>query len=509
MPNYAQRYRDLVQAADPGASVSARGRKYIVHRLTNGDRRAISSVARVHYGPAFDQEIDTDLVATTGDYDFESVANDFEVRLARNFGALWSAEFYNRVSDYTLRVKPFGMVWNADNRNEVEAAPVDENVDATVTAENAQYTNAYGAGIDHFWVVLPDRLGKRIVVNARSDLGNVPGSIRNGQNPRLDARYNIDLDDTTVVRVDDVDWDRSADLVTTLPIEVYRAGTLEHLFTLTPARYIGQPPTPADPDDPADPLLPEYDILATTVLSQNGPGDYRITIQVPLDDVDNLIYPLVIDPSISDQISADGDDSWFDHNSDTLNTGGTSLEVGRTGNGPNRRASPLYRFQLPDIVSGSTVSACTATVESWDTSGDGQTVNSNLQFEDSDDPAMPTDGADFLTRSFAASTDWSPMGDFGGPAVAKTTPDMSASLQPIINRAGWAANNHVLLYHQGLSTGDSYIRHRIVANEETSAGYDPALIDVTYTAPAAGSDIGKLVGNGLVANGLALPRLVG
>lgn len=136
----------------------------------------------------------------------------------------------------------------------------------------------------------------------------------------------------------------------------------------------------------------------------------------------------------------------------------------------------FFRFTGLTIPAGSTITACTINFLAAATLS-ATTCNVKIQAIAADSATAPVDAADGNGRSLTtANVTWSP-----GSQTADTeysTPDLSAVLQEVVNRGGWASGNNVVFYLQDNSSSSGAYRQ--------ADGYTvvPAGLSVTYTAPS-------------------------
>ena len=146
-------------------------------------------------------------------------------------------------------------------------------------------------------------------------------------------------------------------------------------------------------------------------------------------------------------------------------------------------ARSFLRFTNLTIPTGSTVTAATITVRSAFADG---TLAARLKMQDADNPAAPTTAAQVTaaTLTTAQSAIWTSTAAAWGYDLSHTSPDFSAALQAVINRAGWVSGNAVTVFGVDAgSTGAGYFEPQTVTAV-------PARLDVTYTPPSSGGTAG-------------------
>ncbi|WP_245517054.1 MULTISPECIES: RTX toxin [unclassified Mesorhizobium] len=187
-----------------------------------------------------------------------------------------------------------------------------------------------------------------------------------------------------------------------------------------------------------------------------------------------------IDPIFETRVAAAGDDI-EEKGSGTISGNINDLELGYDG---TTRQTVGIRFTNIDIPKGAIITSAYIQFQA----NEVKTGAASLLIQgDNTDDASPFTTASFNVSSLprtTASTAWTPdpwttVGDHG---LAERTPDLSAIVQEIINRSGWAALNDMafLITGTGTRTADSY-------------EYNPAsapLLHIEYLLPGpAGSPV--------------------
>ncbi len=162
------------------------------------------------------------------------------------------------------------------------------------------------------------------------------------------------------------------------------------------------------------------------------------------------------------------------------------------------------RFQTINIPSGSTIDSATLTFVMKDKIG---TPSVRIYGNDVDDAA--TWGATNKVRNITKTAAFTAL----DVTLHDSTNDVKTIVQEIVDRGGWAANNDIAfgLFDQ-VGTGNNNIRG--VAYEYTPANTyygsvaNPAKLDITYTAGAAGGAgpifHGRAFGKGRIFGGSVL-----
>jgi hypothetical protein len=176
------------------------------------------------------------------------------------------------------------------------------------------------------------------------------------------------------------------------------------------------------------------------------------------------------------------DDAYWDGT--TLYNGGTSFVAGYQS---GVAYGMVLIWDATGIPQGVTINS--AAMEYTKTTGSG-TPDIRIHFEDADNPSFPASRADAVGRSVTAS-----YGNITSlPSNARhSTPDLSASLQTVVDRGGFAEDAIQLFWLDNKGTGTGWIQGRLI--EQTGTTNDPYL-SVDYSEAAAGGGHLLLLGVG-------------
>ncbi|TIW60419.1 MAG: RTX toxin [Mesorhizobium sp.] len=186
-----------------------------------------------------------------------------------------------------------------------------------------------------------------------------------------------------------------------------------------------------------------------------------------------------IDPIFETRVAAAGDDV-EEKGSGSMSSNVDDLELGYAG---TTRQTVGLRFTSIDIPKGAIITSAYIQFQANEVKTDATSLL--IKGEDTDDSSAFT-SANFNVSSRAttdASAAWTPdpwtiVGEHG---AAERSPDLSAIVQEIVNRSGWAALNDMafLISGTGTRTVDSY-------------EYNPAsapLLHIEYILPGSGSPV--------------------
>lgn len=194
--------------------------------------------------------------------------------------------------------------------------------------------------------------------------------------------------------------------------------------------------------------------------------------------VDEAIYPVAIDPDITEDIVANADDGH------QIDTGFYALFVsaiycGSTGGAAADKRHPGFRFQSVALDQGVTIDLANLKVNVT-----GKITNyggATIYGDDVDDSAAWTNGTrpSTRTKTTASATLTRPA------STGIKTVNVTSIVQEIVNRGGWTTGNDISLF--GLSYETTY---RITKIEDfNSAGTDEAQLEIDFTAGGGGGTV--------------------
>jgi len=166
----------------------------------------------------------------------------------------------------------------------------------------------------------------------------------------------------------------------------------------------------------------------------------------------------------------------------TISTAGTNLIFGKSAAG---NAYDLgVRFQAVPVPNGATITR--AFISFISTNNDsGGAVNARVYGEDADSAAVFSTYADFQGRTrTTAYASWNliPIWHVG---ETYPTPDLTDIIQEIVDRAGWASGNDLVLFVEDYSSSNSAIRR---AASYDNAGYTEPVLTLVYEEGTLGQE---------------------
>lgn len=141
----------------------------------------------------------------------------------------------------------------------------------------------------------------------------------------------------------------------------------------------------------------------------------------------------------------------------------------------------FFRFTNVMIPPGATVTSAVLTLVASAGGGGGVATNMRMKVRANaaDNATAPTDSTTFLAKTrTTAKGDWDPTSRAAGASNAST--NLSAVIQEVINRGGWAMGNAILLLvDDDTAIGDGYVD---VAGLDDPTYTEPRLV-ITFTQP--------------------------
>lgn len=176
-------------------------------------------------------------------------------------------------------------------------------------------------------------------------------------------------------------------------------------------------------------------------------------------------------------VATDDGDVW----GTTFNNAGDSLSVGSS-----LKYATFARFLNVTIPQGATIlSAYLSFVSKTNTSG---TVDTKIYLNDADSASALSDLADYQALALTASVDWT-ISDAWNMYTWYSSPDISALVQAVVDRPGFASGNAILAV---VKTSDDYTENyiRYIYSREATVGWAPKLT-ITYSTASGDAEAGE------------------
>jgi len=310
MTNLAAEARAKAQAKYPGATVHGRGRNWIRHQHpTNPDRFIFDThLGPIHYGAGEDQEIDTAWQTSSGNWDYEVIANNFHCFVRDSVPV--SYRYYDVATGHYVELTWSAVQWVNDG-GDSENVTQFQQVTPTIDDDLITWPNI-AAG----WHVAVNaqtaRLQKRVTIDSLSDLG---APTIGGTNIRL--RFSLTFQKSSGLEVwsGGEKWGEKNNtwLETVDNLEFRDTASQNAIF------WFKKPWAKDNGDDDEGPIVTQR-VRRTGV-------NYYAEIDVPWTWLQAATYPITIDPTIDDQVGASADDV-YRYSSTGFDASATAARIG-------------------------------------------------------------------------------------------------------------------------------------------------------------------------------------
>lgn len=177
-------------------------------------------------------------------------------------------------------------------------------------------------------------------------------------------------------------------------------------------------------------------------------------------------------------INTGGNDGYGNDNGSTFSNSSTTMNIGNDG------GNVLNFFRFPVVVIPNNSKIVSAYLTLVNTSkAENQNIYTEVYANDADNAVAPTtySGLTGKTKTTAYTT-WTFKATGVAGALLKS-PNIASVIQEVVERAGWASGNALMLLVQGLATGlNDYTA--VACYEHTR--WDPALLEIDYQGPTGG-----------------------
>lgn len=151
----------------------------------------------------------------------------------------------------------------------------------------------------------------------------------------------------------------------------------------------------------------------------------------------------------------------------------------------------FIRFPNVLLTNAQTVTSAALTLNAAGKPGAG-TVRIKIQAEAADNPAAPTSSGDGNGRTHTtAGTDWDIT--TWTTSVDYTSPDLTAVVQEVVDRAGWALGNALILYLVEDGSDSGAVNNAATQDASTSLC---GRLEITVAVPSAGGN--RMGGTGAI-----------
>jgi hypothetical protein len=485
MARPAKDARDRAQASWPGAVVVSRTRTGIKHRHPVDPRRFMLDVGigPMHFGPSEDQEIDTVWQPGIAPWAFQMVQAGYNAFALSNFSSGQIVKYVHPGSGESIAFQPQQLQYTND-LDQIQAIANPQSVSAVVQDEDVLFwQGAFGPGFDIRWQAQTARLDKRLVVDQASRWPTPTSTIISGGNPVARLQFIFAPSNNLDIFVNDVLWTRQPNSIrdTQAYVEFRLQGTGEVLWSFNLPRSNAAPVEDQDPDE----------LLGTFRLRRTGPNLF-VEHRIPIAWLQAAAYPIEIDTTIDQQVT-DTNNDWEEQA-----TGGVSNSTNLLMD----QTEEWYAARFTNITIPTGATADVAYLSVVPTGAGFDEPLHDFDFQAADDPVgFVNQTNDISARSRTGNAVLWDVADLGADgATFFNTPSLVVPLQAVLNRAGWASGNAlVITCHQ--PTTDAARDLAITDYSGTSS--EAAKLHIEYT-PAGGqtiavaqvteADVGQAVG---------------
>lgn len=474
--NRAQQLRNQY----PGAAVTSRHRHSIQLQTAPNKFLVESFIAPLHFGAGNDQEIDTAWV--TGDnapYRLKMDQADYIARAgldnAINFDAGQIVKYYHRASGLGVSFQPSNLDWTND-LDQIQPIAVPQTVAATINDAVLRWNNAYGSGRHFEWVNDVVRLQKNLIIDSLASLPTPNSTILSGGNPVLRLQF-IFRDDAGIdMYVDGVLWNRQANNPRTTSGDIeFRLNSNGQTLWYFRKPYVYDQSKNTRPD----PLM----------RARRSGNSLIVEVRVPWSWLESAVYPIVIDPTVDEQIASDNGDGYeYDNTWDYDGYDADGLFLGYF-------IAPMlcdagFVWEGVAVPNAATIDVAYVQIfAKWQANDTANTSIIQKGFAQDNPATFATDGSNRpSTRTKTTATVTQTLGTVTDEAWKQLNSCVSI-IQEIVNRAGWASGNNLGMV---LENNSATTQQAGQFQDYNRSATDAAKLHIEYTEAGGGTTAHKL-----------------
>jgi hypothetical protein len=305
-----------------------------------------------------------------------------------------------------------------------------------------------------------------LTINNLTALGTPAQYILDGGNPALKLQFIFQVSQNVDVYINGEKWDKSKTKDTTGIVEFKHTNTGRVLWQFNPGFVYDQ----SDNDE-----------ITPQMRFRKKANNLFVEIRTPWTWLETAAYPVVIDPSVDDQVGAGDEDAReADNGSDFQDS--TIAIKSDSNTSSSARFNGGFFFNNITIPQAATIDAAYTTIVCISTNSDDPNIN--IRANDVDNAVDFTSDADVTTRLNSASTsnytEWSTT-SIGISSV--NSPSIIDVIQEVIDRSGWSSGNDMVITFEGKD--DASYNFRPESYEQSTS--DCAKLHIEYTAISANS----------------------
>lgn len=391
--------------------------------------------------------------------DYQMVKAPFKVYAVAQYGAEKQVRFAKGLHYVDFTALP---IYYRNSLGLLSLVSSPRSAPATVTGNTIRWDSPYGGDASLEWTVTAQGMNKYFDVASRSVFPTPPIGFR--QNTTLEIPFKLDFSVDVTPRLLSGLWDlltdTASDTIDFVQSAEKRFGFKRPYFTDA-----------------------EGTIYWGTYRLRKSLTDLIVSSSFNIDDLQNAVYPIRIDPSISQEI-ADTEATVGISSVDNSNSfSSTSNYLGTLTGGGTVNAQMAWTFLNVQIPQYATISD--ARLNSFFSSRNGTlTFDARFTLEDVANSGLITSFSDFFarTRTTAKQVLSMPNGAYaaGDPV---TSPNLAPILQGIVDKPGWAPGNGITIFAQDDSENTTLANRQTLRMETWSAAFRNYLT-VTYTESA-------------------------
>lgn len=429
----------------------------------------------MHFSLSEDQEINTAWQPGIAPWDFQMTQAGYNAHALADFSSGQIVRYTHPGSGENIRFQPQQLQYTND-LNQIQAIANPQAVQAQVMAEDTLlWTGAYGPGFDLRWQAQTARLDKRLVVDSAARFPAPSQFIIDGGNPVLRFQFIFALSSGVDVYVNDVLWTRGPgrSVETQGYVEFRLSSTGEILW------QFNLPRTFKNEEE-------DSQLLGTFRLRRQA-NNLFVEHRIPLMELRAAIYPVEIDTTIDEQVSAGSDDAW--------QATSDGVAIADLSDSVDHVAEHLgWRWSAVDVPAGTTIDLAQMGVVILAPTQDEP--KHQIRGQAADSPGTFTTGnndIDSRTRT-SATVEWNSTdlgaaaGEFwewgASVAGAGNGVDLSAIVQEIVDRAGWATGQAMIMIAEQHTSTDAARDLGVDQYDKNTAS--AAKLHIEYTETAGG-----------------------
>jgi len=473
-------HAEIIKEQNSGLAVSRKGRNFIEFELQNGKKRFVSAIDPLHTRTT-QEEIDTTWIPDTGAWQWKIAQADFQAHARSIFNVGNLIEWRHESGEWVI-VDPQSISWiNQDNSNQQIA--IKQAVTGIADDMTLTFLNAYGNGLHFSYTAHPKRLIKHFTVDSPlpDPAAWLTGTIW------LEVQWSISNSDGVELWLDGVRWTRENN------VRVRTSNSIEFRSEAT-GEVLWYADAPMAIDANGEAVQAQYEV-------HNQNNNYFIRVRVPREWLETAIYPVVVDPTFSDQPDATaGVDTRLSRDFATVNYG-TTNELRWEPTADAYAWTSVLKFDLSELEG---VTITDGTLSFWSTAlwqwNDLPTVIRRILPANSTwtetgacwnytTGTTPWAGAGTLGGCSVEGTDYSAtaLGSYSFPANSPVGTECPVGLDPDELEVLVGAN------HGFVVLGTAHTDYYFASSDHATAGYRPLLVveytDIAWVSPASGTDI--------------------